>query len=184
MPASIQHYKVRLRRSRRLPYRIARRLPRLLLLARSAPASPLRLFSEALTHTPRGPLGTAGRRPAEHSSAGVLGKEPERPPALSFGGEAAAARKCGSGSVRSRCDSTSTSCALPSPNAPLADAHAVLATALDELAVILNTDERARIAGEHDNGRRRGCVPAVPDLNRREGLRPEAGRGQAFWAQP
>ena len=29
-----------------------------------------------------------------------------------------------------------------------------------------------------------GCVPAVPDLNRREGLRPEAGRGQAFWAQP
>jgi len=33
MPPSIQHYKVRLRRSRRLPYRIARRLPRLLLLA-------------------------------------------------------------------------------------------------------------------------------------------------------
>jgi hypothetical protein len=33
MPASIQHYKVRLRRSRRLPYRIARRLPRLLLVA-------------------------------------------------------------------------------------------------------------------------------------------------------
>ena len=35
-----------------------------------------------------------------------------------------------------------------------------------------------------DSVARWGCVPAVPDLNRREGLRPEAGRGQAFWAQP
>jgi hypothetical protein len=33
MPASIRHYKVRLRRSSRLPYRIARRLPGLLLVA-------------------------------------------------------------------------------------------------------------------------------------------------------